>query len=269
MKNNAKNFLVWISSLALLLCGASGGRAQDAAPKRLLVVTVAKTYGHPSIPTGLKVTAELAKKTGQFTLDYVGTDQEMAEKMTPEALKKYDGVFFLSTTGELPMPDKAAFLNWIKSGKGFIGAHAATDTFHGNGNGVDPYIDMIGGEFVTHTETTVECIVEDPTHPATRDLGKTWRVMDEIYFMKNFSRDKVHMLLSLDKQPGSNQPGYFPIAWCKKYGEGRVFYTALGHEDAMWLNPKFQQHLLGGIQWALGLEKGDATPQSAKAGNQP
>ena len=90
---------------------------------------------------------------------------------------------------------------------------------------------------------------------------------DEIYFQKNFSRDRVHMLLSLDRTPGGSQPGYFPIAWYKKYGEGNVFYTALGHTDEMWMDPKFQQHLLGGIRWALGLEKGDAMPQAAKASN--
>jgi type 1 glutamine amidotransferase len=216
----------------------------------LLVVTVTKGYRHASIAMGERVVAELAKKSGAFTVDYVRTDDEMAAKMTPAALKQYDGVFFLNTTGMLPLPDKQAFLDWIKSGKGFIGTHSATDTFHGV-NRVDPYISMIGAEFVEHTVAKVECINEDPKHPATRHLGKIWPVFDEIYIMKNFSLDKVHLLLRLDKAPGSEQPGFFPIAWCKPYGNGRVFYTVLGHEDAVWENPDFQLHLLGGIQWAL------------------
>jgi hypothetical protein len=90
-------------------------------------------------------------------------------------------------------------------------------------------------------------------------------VFDEIYVMKNFSRATVHVLLMLDHAPGSGQPGDYPIAWCKKYGEGNVFYTALGHEDAVWENADFQLHLLGGIKWALGLEPGDATPQTGGA----
>ncbi|HWF17702.1 MAG TPA: ThuA domain-containing protein, partial [Verrucomicrobiae bacterium] len=131
--------------------------------------------------------------------------------------------------------------------------HSATDTFHGE-NGVDPYIEMIGGEFVEHTVAKVDCIVVDPKHPSTRHFGKVFPVFDEIYMMKNFSPDKVHLLLRLDKVPGSETPGNFPISWCKSYGGGKVFYTALGHEDAVWENPDFQLHLLGGIKWALGLE---------------
>ena len=203
--------------------------------------------------SGKRWLRELAEKSGAFTVDYARTDEEMAAKMSPAALKNYDGVFFLNTTGILPLPDKAAFLDWIKSGKGFIGTHSATDTFHGE-NVVDPYIDMIGGEFVAHTVAKVECINEDPKHPATRHLGKIWPVFDEIYMMKNFSREKVHVLLRLDKAPGSERAGYFPISWCKNYGAGKVFYTALGHEDAVWENQDFQLHLLGGIKWALGLE---------------
>jgi type 1 glutamine amidotransferase len=83
--------------------------------------------------------------------------------------------------------------------------------------------------------------------------------------VKNFDRAKVHELLILDKSPGSNQPGYFPIAWCKNYGKGRVFYTALGHFENVWASPEFQMHLLGGIKWSLGLEKGDAKPQNPAA----
>lgn len=246
-------------SVALVLAGfipavnafAFGGGPWE--PKKLLVVTVTKEYRHGSIAIGEKVVAELAQKNPmEFTVDFVRTDADMAAKMTPEALKNYDGVFFLNTTGVLPLPDKQAFLNWIKSGRGFIGTHSATDTLHG-GTGVDPYIEMIGAQFVGHTVAPVVCNVEDMNHPATKSLGKTYAVTDEIYFMKNFSKENVHMLLSVDKQPGGGAPGYFPIAWWKYYGDGRVFYTALGHEDAVWASAAFQKHLLGGIEWALGL----------------
>jgi type 1 glutamine amidotransferase len=266
MKKNTMRFLACVVAAAALVVSGRDCGAQTNQPKRLLVVTVTKEYRHASIATGQKIVEELAKKDGGFTVDSVGTEAEMAAKMTGDALKNYDGAIFISTTGHLPLPDKQAFLDWIKSGKGFVGVHAATDAFHVS-SGVDPYIQMIGGEFLTHTVATVDCINEDTTHPATKNLGKTWQVTDEIYFQKNFSRDNVHMLLSLDKMPGGSQPGYFPIAWCKKYGEGNVFYTALGHTEEMWRDPQFQKHLLGGIRWSLGLEKGDATPQAVKANN--
>ena len=119
MKNKAKT----LGCLVALALGLLTALSADAAPKKLLVVDVVKTFRHSSIETGEKVLAELGQKSGAFTVDYVRNDEDMAKKMTPEALKGYDGVFFLSTTGEMPLPDKNAFLDWIKSGKGFA-AHA-------------------------------------------------------------------------------------------------------------------------------------------------
>ena len=263
-------------SVAVLVAGAlSVGPSAQAAPKKVLVVTVTKGFRHSSIPTAEKVLGELAKKSGAFEVDYVRTDEEMAQKMTVASLKKYDGVIFANTTGDLPLPDKQGFLDWIKSGKAFIGMHSASDTFHP----FPPYIEMLGGEFKEHhAQEVVDCINQDPKHPACRDLGPAFHLKDEIYLLKNFDRSTVHGLLALDKHPNDKTPGDYPIAWAKLYGKGRVFYTSLGHREDVWdpntpesfnrENPKevseaYQKHILGGIKWALGLEKGDAKPQTA------
>src|SRR5438128_9075773 len=268
------------SSIACLsaLFGAFAVSARAAAPSHLLVVTVTKGFRHSSIPTAEKILAELAQKSGAFTVDYVRNDQEMAEKMTPESLQKYDGVVFANTTGDLPLPDKQAFLDWIKSGKAFIGMHSATDTFRGH-KPLDPYVEMIGGEFKHHGEQAeVEWLDQDPKHPACRHLNPTFKLKDEIYLLNGFERGNVHGLLALDKHPNDRTPGDYPIAWCKMYGKGRVFYTSLGHREDVWdpdwrdkdgkrENPRevsqiYQKHILGGIKWALGREKGDASPQT-------
>src|SRR6266853_476490 len=120
--------------------------AQAATPKKLLVVTVTKGYRHSSIPTAEKILADVGKASGAFTVDYARTEEEIAEKMKPDALKQYDGAIFANTTGDLQLPDKQAFIDWIKSGKAFVGMHAASDTFHG----FPPYIAMLGGEFQAH-----------------------------------------------------------------------------------------------------------------------
>src|SRR5258708_7439371 len=134
----------------------------QAEPKKLLVVTITKGFHHGSIPTAEKVLGELAQKSGAFTVDYVRTDDDMAQKMTAEVLKNYDGVIFANTTGELPLPDKEAFMDWLKSGKAFIGMHSAADTFHP----FPPYREMLGGEFETHhAQAHVDCINQDPSHP--------------------------------------------------------------------------------------------------------
>lgn len=249
-------------------------------PKKLLVVTVTKGFRHSSIPTAEKVLGELAAKSGEFTVDYCRQsegDKEIKEKMSLENLKKYDGVIFANTTGDLPI-DRDGFLKWLKSGKAFIGMHSATDTFRGH-KPLDPYVDMIGGEFLTHgAQAKVDCVNQDAAHPACRHLDAKFTVFDEIYILNGFERNKVHGLLGLQQHPNEKITGDYPIAWCKEYGKGKVFYTSLGHREDVWdantpanfkrenskeVAEAFQKHILGGIRWALGLQKGDAKPQTA------
>lgn len=282
-----------------------------AAPKKVLVVTTTLGFRHSSIPTAEKIIGKLAKESGAFDVEYVqqptepkqpakpkpeadeatkaayqaemekynaarkdfmGRMKQALSKLSPENLKNYDAVIFANTTGDLPLPDPQGFLDWIKAGHGFVGMHSASDTFHG----FRPYIDMIGGEFQSHgAQVGVDAINEDKTCPACKHLGDTWGVFDEIYLFKNFTRDNVHALLSLDKEPNKKTPGYYPVSWIKKYGQGRVFYTSLGHREDVWdddpnmkgrknppeVSKAYQQHILAGIKWAVGLETMDATPQ--------
>jgi uncharacterized protein len=256
--------------LALCVGGSSAAftgltslQAADT-PKKVLVVTVTKGFRHTSIPTAEQVIGELAKKSGAFVVDYVRNDQEMATKMTPEALRGYDGIIFANTSGNLPLPDKDAFLAAIRNGTAFIGMHAASDTFRSRDGVVDPYIEMLGGEFQWHGEQVgVTCHVLDPHHASTLHFeGRPWKIQrEEIYILQNYHRDRVRDLLALDRHP--NRPeelGHFPVSWSRLYGKGRVFYTTLGHREDVWENETFQKHILGGILWALGLKPGEATP---------
>ncbi len=267
-----KSFLLAVSlGLAIV--------AQGAAPKRLLVVTATKGFRHSSIPTAERILAELGKESGVFTVDYVRggpegkDDADVREKMSPENLKKYDGVIFANTTGNLDIPDKEFFIEWIKSGKAFIGMHSCSDTYHD----YPPFLQMLGAEFLTHhAQAQVECLNQDSKHPAVKHLGPMTSVFDEIYLFKNFDRSQVHGLLTLDKHPNDCTPGDYAISWCKDFGKGKVFYTSLGHREDVWdadpaikdrknsveVSKAYQQHILGGIKWALALEKGDGKPIS-------
>jgi hypothetical protein len=241
-------------SLAILLAFAAVAAAQPrATPKRLLVVTVTKGFRHKSIYVAERVLEELAQRSKAFTLEYAGSDEELAQKMTPKALLRYDGVVFASTTGDLPLPDKDGFLAWLAGGRAFVGIHAATDTFHG----WPPYIEMIGGEFKTHgPQTTVSVLVEDKDHPATQGLTSPNDVYDEIYEFKSFEKERVHTLLYMDKHPQTKVPGFYPLAWTRAHGKGRVFYTALGHREDVLQAPWYREHLLGGVLWALDVPNG-------------
>ena len=282
--------------LSTLLIAALATTTLQAAPKKLLVVTTTTGFRHSSIPNLEKVIAQLGQDSGAFTVDYVHqppgkpgtlkkdtTDEQKAalkaaeakwdaslksalQKLSPASLKNYDAVVFASTTGDLPLPDMQGLLDWIKAGHAFIGIHAASDTFHKS----PEFIAMLGGEFEHHgRQVGVECLNEDPQHPANAQLGKTWKIsQEEIYQFKNYDATKVHDLLILDKHPENGAAGHFPVSWCKPFGSGKVFYTSLGHrEDLIDTDPNlkdrknsvdiskaYQAHILGGIEWALGLK---------------
>jgi hypothetical protein len=222
-----------------------------AAPKKLLVVTVTKGFRHDSIPTAEKLVALVGQESGTYVVDFARTDEDLAAKMTPAALAAYDGVVFASTSGDLPLPDRQGFLDWIASGKAFVGIHAASDTFPG----FPPYIAMIGGQFDKHgPQVKVKLRVLDPKSPATLGLANPTVVFDEIYQFKNLAPAGNQVLLALDQHPNEGTPGTFPLAWTRGQGQGRVFYTALGHREDVLESDWFKKHLRGGILWALGLQ---------------
>jgi uncharacterized protein len=237
------------AALALLAgIGADGAAAAGPKPARLLLVTVTKGYRHESIPKLTERIEGLGRESGLFTVDTAGTDAELGAKTTADALKAYDGVVFNNTTGDLPLADREAFLAWIESGKALVGIHSAADTFHG----WPAFIALLGAEFDYHRDQAkVKVLVDDPKHPATEGLVAPIELFDEIYLYKNFDRARVHMLLSLDRHPNTGEPGFYPIAWTREAGKGRVFYTAPGHRDEVVAADWFGRHLLGGIRWAL------------------
>jgi type 1 glutamine amidotransferase len=203
---------------------------------------------------------ELGVSSGLFRVDCT---QDVARDVTKDSLKNYDIVMFY-TTGDLPIPLQVReyFLNdWLKQpGHGFIGAHSAADTYHN----YKPYWDMIGGTFNGHpwgANSTVTITVHDREHPISKPWGDEFTIKDEIYQFKNWQPEKVHVLMSLNMAKTElKKPYHVPIAWCKEYGQGKVFHMSLGHNEAVWTNPTYMQSMLGGIRWILGYEKGDATP---------
>lgn len=231
----------------------------------------------PEILASYQAALERYNSTVQTTATAVAAWNEKVKQalqaLSPDNLKSYDGVIFCSTTGDLPIPDKDGFLNWIKAGHAFIGIHAASDTFHH----WPGYLNMLGGEFMRHgQQVSVSAINMDPKNPATAALPPNWAITrEEIYNFKDYDPAKVHELLTLGISPLDGTAGHFPVSWCKMYGQGRVFYTSLGHREDIWdtdpkmkgrINPpetaqEFQDFLTGGIKWTLGLDPGDAAPQ--------
>ncbi len=228
-----------------------------AAPKRVLYFTLSAGFVHDSIPLSQQVLTELGARSGGFEV-VVSEDPAV---INAESLRGFDAVFFF-TSGELPFDDsqKAALLEFVRGGKGFGGVHSATDTLYA----WPEYGDLIGAIFDGHPwAQEVGIRVEDGEHPATRGMPPYFRTADEIYQFREFSRGRVHVLLSLDtatvdlNAPGVNRrDGDFALAWSRDYGAGRVFYTALGHAQDVWRDTRFQNLISNALVWLSGGPEG-------------
>ncbi|MGD2175919.1 MAG: ThuA domain-containing protein [Candidatus Brocadiaceae bacterium] len=206
-------------------------------------------FEHAYLPHAEVAIKEMGRKSGLF--EAVTTAR--SRLITADHLAGYDILVF-ATTGELPLDDdqKAALLDFVRGGKGFVGIHNATDTLYE----WPEYGEMIGGYFNGHPWTQeVRVNVEDTEHPATRMLGESFAVTDEIYTFRNWDRDSTHVLMSLDGDSvdvskGNRDDGDYALGWCHEYGDGRVIYSALGHPPELWEQPWFLDHVLACIKWA-------------------
>jgi type 1 glutamine amidotransferase len=191
-------------------------------------------------------------------------------------LEKYDLVVFC-TQGDLTKPNKvgappmgangvAELIDWIKSGGAFIGFHSATDTFRSGTDEPTPYTQMIGAEFRGHGKQFVGTIkVVDPEHPTMANVPDGWEHHDEWYLFRNFNTETMHVLALMD--PGeerSKQEMYdippYPVIWCSTLGDGRVYFSALGHGNVTWLKSEFQQTIVDAINWTLADGDAQAAP---------
>ena len=263
--------LIHLALLSVVLLPPSGTHAA-ATKKHLLAIGEEKGYRHESVSHALATIERLGRESGLFDTT-IRTDTEALTKKKLEynakTLNDFDAVLFY-TGGTLEMDDqkKADFLSFIHDdGKGFIGIHSATITF----TDWPEYGEMIGGYFDEHPWGTFDApiLVEDPAFPGMSQWPRAFTLRDEIYQIRNFSREKLRVLMRLDPSKLEMNPRVhrkdkdFAVAWAKMYGKGRVFYSTLGHPVENWDKPEMQTMYLEAIKWAMGLEDADVTPRPA------
>ena len=232
----------------------------------ILVFSATAGYRHKNIEYGIQqlqgLKDRIAAETGadSVTIDTIPQDASAFPSNASE-LEQYDTIVWFNTTGDALNPDQqAAFEQYIQKGGGYAGIHAAADTeydwsFYGN---------MLGGAyFADHPPVQeAEIHVTDQTHPSTEHLPARWTVTDEWYDYQNNPRGDVHILATLDEDSydgGTMSRADHPITWCQEYHGGRAWYTGRGHTEAAFDEDAFLEHILGGILWAGGVMKGDAS----------
>jgi hypothetical protein len=231
--------------------------------------------GKPSISD--RILTELGKRNG---FEVICTKDG---RVFDGDLDQYDAIAFY-TSGDLTKPNKAKtppmspegkkkLLHAIAAGKGFVALHASTDSFHSKGprnqnqTEIDPYIAMLGGEFIVHGAQQESIIrAASPNFPGVKQFGQTQKLKEEWYTLKNFAKD-LHVILIEDNE-GMEGDCYqrppFPATWARMHRKGRVFYTSFGHRDDIWTNPDVQGIIAGGLAWTMGNIKVDVTPNIDK-----
>ncbi len=276
--------VIVLAGLSWLSLGLAAARADEAKPRRLLFFNRSAGYEHSvvQVKDGEPCYAEtiLRPICEQHGWELVSTKDGAV--FTPENIASFDAFLFY-TTGDLTAPTaadgsgpmtsegKQALLDAIRGGKGFVGFHCASDTFHSPGergetqpeSERDPYIKMLGGEFIIHgSQQPATMTVVDPKFPGAGSLGGSFTKTEEWYSLKNFA-DDLHVLL-VNETEGMHDKPYdrppYPESWIRKHGQGRVFYTSMGHREDMWTSPEFQSLVVGGITWAVGDAEADTTP---------
>lgn len=281
---------------AVLVLGVAA-LSLNAAPLRVLYFTKSSGYEHSVIkwengqPSySERVLTKLGAKEGiEFTFSKDGS------RFSPEYLRQFDAVVFY-TSGDLTSVGtdgnpamtaggKQALLDWVANGHGFMALHAGSDSFHtgehggGNpkersqryrnyGDAADPYVKMLGGEFIRHGPQQVATArVIDHDFPGFGGLGAELRVREEWYTLKEFApNDHVLLVMETKGMEGSDyqRPDY-PLAWARTYEKGRVAFNAMGHREDVWDSAAFQSMLVGMLKWVAGAVTADVTPNLEQA----
>lgn len=214
-------------------------------PKVLLFSKTQKFY-HTVIPEGRTAIVKKGAENG-IIIDTTAN----ASLFTESNLKQYKAVIFFNTTGDvLNDAQQNSFEQYIKSGGGFVGIHSATDTefdwpWYGK---------LVGAYFTNHpAQQNATLNVVNSNHPATKGLPAEWKRFDEWYNFKDLAAD-LNVLITIDETSysGGKNGANHPMAWYHNYDDGRSFYTALGHTSNSYKDSLFMNHILGGIQYAIG-----------------
>ena len=210
---------------------------------RVLMLTATAGFRHDSIPVARDTMTTMCA----LSTDCIVTPTEDLNALSAANLANFDVLFFALTSGELPLSadQKSAILAFVGGGKGFMGAHSATDTLYE----WPEYESLVGARFKEHPWTQSATVtVENLSHPATEGLGASFSLTEEFYTFRDNPRPRVQVLLRLD--PASvGATGDYPLAWAGTLGAGRVYYNALGHFNETWRDLRFQRQLAGAIRW--------------------
>ncbi len=244
-------FATACAALALSTAAHPAQAAPDQAPVKVLMIVGSNPNHH-----GPQYPRSAVDRLAKLGVEVVVTEDQ--EQLNPKTLAGYDVLAIYKDHGDLTPSQEAALLGFVEGGKGFVPIHCASHAFRNS----DAYTKLVGGRFQKHAAmTTFNTRVIDAQHPSMQGV-KGFPVFDEPYVSDQMNPD--HWVVMTRPESG----GYEPSAWVRKQGKGRVFYTALGHDERAWDLAPYHHLLAQGIKWAAGRIP-DETPKAATVDGKP
>lgn len=249
----------------------------EAPKEKHRILCFSKPYGfrHDSIGIGETMLRVMGEKTGLFDVTF---SNDLAN-FEPNVIKTFDAICFNNNTHiQKGFQDEAlrdSLIDYVKNGGGIFAIHAATD------GGWPEYVEMIGGNFRSHpwgAGGTWDIANEDPDHPLVAGVynGRDFALKDELYVYKDFDRADQRVLMALDMnsevnatRKGPREDGDYALAWVKKFGRGRVFVSAFGHNKEIFYHPEILKMWVEGFRYVLGEIEVETASLPKPASNRP
>ncbi len=228
----------WITIIVFIAVGCGSQKSKDTDPRKIEILFLGHESTHHNSAEFMPMLAAALAKEG---INFTYTDDP--DDLNAETLEKYDALMLYANHDEIEPGQEKALLDYVKGGKGFLPIHCASFCFRNS----DEFLNMVGAQFKSHETGTFTATIINNDHPAITGVEEfsTW---DETYVHDKHADDRT---ILMERVEGDHHE---PWTWVKNYGEGRVFYTAYGHDERTWNNPGFHALVKQGILWAVGEE---------------
>ncbi|MCC7011473.1 MAG: ThuA domain-containing protein [Planctomycetes bacterium] len=223
--------------LALFVAVSSPSAGQHSADATLRVLFLGDHGHHEPALRAQQVLADMRRRG--VDLDYTAT----LESLTLANLQRYDALLIYANHDRGPAERVQAIVDYVERGGALVAVHCASYCFIDSA----PYVALVGGQFESHGTGVFRESFTAPQHPLLSTLAplESW---DETYVHSRHAADREVLAVRTDEH------GSEPYTWTRTQGQGRVFYTAWGHDERTWGQAGFRDLLERGIRWAVSDE---------------
>lgn len=221
--------------VGLLAIGCGSAENSDDQPRKIEVLFLGHDSEHHNSEAYAPILASALADDG---INFTYTEDP--GDLNNETLAKYDALLLYANHDSITTSQEQALFDFVESGKGFLPIHSASFCFRNS----EEFVELVGAQFLEHEAGTFTAEIVNRNHPITEDLEEfeTW---DETYVHHKHNEDRTVLMERVEDDHRE------PWTWVRTHGDGKVFYTAYGHDERTWSKEGFQELVKEGIIWSV------------------